>query len=185
MLGIPQEHMADKALKHAYDLFSIDHIVKERPKEITTPCVNTLAAQFQGLGIPYNPSSSPGASMVGSGGLMPLLTRKGFVDITSVEALCDPSTEWGNLRRVIKLYASAPNAGPMAKYRDRSELPRIVLPEMPDSRMLDRVKRITEFAKAKAQEELDAARVMANISAQGRRNALELIGDYRYEYRYY
>ncbi|KAK1225332.1 hypothetical protein PQX77_011750 [Marasmius sp. AFHP31] len=185
MLGVPQEYMADKALKNAFDLFSIDHIIRERPKESTTTCINPLAAQFQGLGINYDPSSSPAASMVGSNGLMPLLTRKGFMDITSVEVLCDPSKEWGNLRRVIKLYSSAANAGPMAKYRERPELPRIVLPEMPDSRMLDRVKRVTQFANAKAKNELDAARTMTSLMAQGRQNAVDLIGDYRYEYRYY
>ncbi|KAL0581495.1 hypothetical protein V5O48_000538 [Marasmius crinis-equi] len=187
MLGIPKEYMADKALKNAYDLFSIEHAIQERPKEMTTPVVNPLTAQFQSMGINYDPCASFGTSMVGSNGVMPLLTRKGFMDITCVEVLCDPSRHWGNFSRIIRAYSNAPNAqaGPMAQYGDWPDLPRVVLPEMPDARMLERVKRVGEVAKAKAQEDLDAARVRTGIEAQGRQHALDLIGDYRYTYRYY
>ncbi|KAF9266082.1 hypothetical protein L218DRAFT_1075092 [Marasmius fiardii PR-910] len=186
VLGIPQEYLADKALKDAYDLFSIDHITQERPKATVTPCgTSPLTAQFRSLGIDYEPSPSPAAALISSNGLMPLLTRKGFIDITCVEVLCDPSRHWGNLTRVVKQYANSPDAGTMGEYRIWGDLPRVVLPEVPDPAMTERVKRLGEVARAKAQQELDASHAMASIRAQGSRNALELLSDTRYVYRHY
>ncbi|KAG7097565.1 hypothetical protein E1B28_004902 [Marasmius oreades] len=185
VLGIPQEYLADKALKDAYDLFSIDHVTQERPKNTITPCgSNPFTAQFRRLGINYEPSPSPAAALVSSNGVMPLLTRKGFLDITCVEVLYEPSKHWGNLSRVLKRYVNAPDAGPMGEYRRWGDLPRVVLPEMPDPVMVERVKRIGEISKAKAQEVLAASHAMHSVAAQGRQNALDLI-DNRYVYRYY
>lgn len=188
VLGIPQEYLADKALKDAYDLFSIEYIIQERPNSTITPCgPNPLTAQYQSLGINYQPSPSPAAALISSNGVMPLITRKGFKDIICVEALCDPSRSWGNFNRIVKLYANSPDSAgtPMGEYRVWGDLPRVVLPETPDPAMLDRVKRLGEVAKSKAQQVLDASHSMAALSQQASRNALDLIGDTRYVYRYY
>ncbi|KAG7097562.1 hypothetical protein E1B28_004899 [Marasmius oreades] len=185
VLGIPQEYLADKTLKDAYDLFSIDHVTQERPKNTITPCgSNPFTTQFRKLGINYEPSPPPSAALISSNGIMPLLTRKGFLDITCVEVLHDPSKHWGNLNRVLKRYVNAPQAGPMSEYRRWGDLPRTVLPEMPDPAMVERVKRITEVSKRKAQEQTTAAYTMESLAAQGRQNGLDLI-DNRYVYRYY
>lgn len=123
----------------------------------------------------YQPSMSH--SMAPKKGLMPLLTRKGFIDITTIEVLADPSKEWGHLRRALQMYD-------LPAIRGWGDLPRNVLPDYPDERMLQRVKNVTAFAQAKGQEELAAAQVEAQIRAQGRQNAIDLISDTRYVYTY-
>ncbi|ESK86298.1 hypothetical protein Moror_5057 [Moniliophthora roreri MCA 2997] len=178
-LGIPQEYRADLEFKKALDLFSIDYVIHERPKSTVTPCISTITAQFGALGLNY--TSSYSKSFLSSEGQMPVLTRKGFIDITCVEVLCDPARHWGNWSRILRRYTT----GSMARFREWGELPRNVLPQNPDSRMLARAKSILELAKHKAQGEINAVKAYTSIAAQGRQNALELLSDYRYEYRYY
>ncbi|KJA20260.1 hypothetical protein HYPSUDRAFT_203961 [Hypholoma sublateritium FD-334 SS-4] len=175
--ALSKESMADKALKNAYDLFSIDHVLLQRQQ---APHVDTtgLTASIQSvLGAAYKPS------MLGSGvattpGPMPAITRSGFIEISRIEALSDPSREWGNFSRMLKKYN-------LPRYRGWGDLPRSVLPAVPDASMLARVAGVTAFAQQKGQQLLDAARVDAQLRAQGRQAALDLISDRRVEYRYY
>jgi hypothetical protein len=167
------ESMADKTLKNAYDLFSIDHIVQQRiqPTHVDPTGMTSL---FRGvIGNAFNSSmlQTPGGLVEGP---MPLLTRKGFLDITSIEVLADPSKEWGNLSRIIRKYD-------LPRYKGWGDLPRSVLPDYPDPRTLQKVAAIHAVAKAKAEREVASAHAGALLAAQGRRNALDLIsGDRRY-----
>ncbi|KAK0245426.1 hypothetical protein EDD85DRAFT_943853 [Armillaria nabsnona] len=95
--GGSKENMADKALRNAYNLFSIEHVLNPRhnPPGSTTPSITT---QLQGLlGNAFNPVMMHSVPLQSSNSQMPLLTRKGFIDITTVEVLSDPSRTWGNL----------------------------------------------------------------------------------------
>ena len=109
---------------------------------------------------------------------MPAITRSGFIEFMRIEALSDPSREWGNFSRLLKKYN-------LPRYRGWGDLPRSVLPEVPDASMLARVASVAAFAQQKGQQELDAARAGAQIRAQGRQAALDLVSDRRVEYRYY
>lgn len=108
---------------------------------------------------------------------MPLLTHKGFVDITTVEALCDPSRHWGCFARVLRMY----DVGPVVA--GWGAIPRGVLPEAADPRMLARVASVQAFAGAQAKREVAATHARLKLQAQGRANALDLIDDNRYYYR--
>ncbi len=106
---------------------------------------------------------------------MPLLTLKGFIDITAVEVLSDPSKEWGNLQRALKKYR-------LSQFEGWLDLPRHVLPEYPDARMLQRVRKVSEFAKARDEQLLAATMAEMQLRKQGRQNALDLLDDRRYYY---
>lgn len=64
-------------------------------------------------------------------------------------------------------------------------MPRSVLPEYPDARMLQRVKDISAIAQEQGRMQLDAAHAKAKMEALGRQNALDLLDPPRTTYRYY
>ncbi|KAJ7121673.1 hypothetical protein C8R44DRAFT_736451 [Mycena epipterygia] len=171
--GQTKEDAADAALKRAYDLFSIEYILRPRARDPSGP-VDALTRQLQAFGASFAQALAPPSV---SGGMMPLLSRKGFIDITSIETLCDPSRGWGNLARVLKMYE-------LPEVRGWGDLPRSVLPEVADERMLARVARVTVFSKEQGERELAAAYAKNKIAAQGRAAALDLIDDRRYRYTY-
>jgi hypothetical protein len=111
-----------------------------------------------------------------SGGLMPMITLRGFIDITTVETLCDPSRHWILTNRIAQHYGV---------WREWGDVPRACLPEEPSKEMLDRVARISVVSQRKAQELIDASAVEAAFKAQGRENALRLFDPpgTRYYYR--
>ncbi|KAJ7581176.1 hypothetical protein C8J56DRAFT_1057174 [Mycena floridula] len=173
--GKAKEDVADQALRNAYDLFSIEHILKPRNSPVTP---SPFAAQYAKILGPALAASlaANSAQKSPTGGMMPLLTMKGFVDITAVEALCDPGRHWGCFSRIVKQYNILQSWGP---------IPRTVLPEVAEPMMLSRVETITTFSKARGERQLEAARVQAELQARGRQNALDLISDTHYVYRYY
>ncbi|KAJ7330942.1 hypothetical protein DFH08DRAFT_310734 [Mycena albidolilacea] len=170
--GQTKEDVADAALKRAYDLFSIEYILHPRPRDPNAP-VDALTRQIRSM--PAYAQSILPASV--SGGQMPLLTRKGFVDITAVEALCDPARHWGCFARVLRMY----DVGQAVT--GWGAIPRGVLPEAADPRMLARVASVQAFAGEQAKREVAANHAKLKLQAQGRANALDLIDDNRYYYR--
>ncbi|KAJ7137511.1 hypothetical protein C8R43DRAFT_1019559 [Mycena crocata] len=156
--GKTKEDVADVELRRVFDLFSIEYILHPRPRGS-----NDLAGQFQGMTV--------------SGGTMPLLTLKGFMDITAVEMLCDPSAEWGNLSRALKVYD-------IPALRGWGAVPRTILPEGPDPRMKAQVARATEVSRQQGQRDIEASRVRLMLEQQGQQNAMDLLDDRRYYYTY-
>ncbi|KAF9030117.1 hypothetical protein BDZ89DRAFT_1159500 [Hymenopellis radicata] len=171
--GQSKENVADKALKNAYDLFSIEHILHERfnPPGSTQPSMTSQLFSLFAPGINVNASSAGTVSA----SKMPLLTLKGFIDITTVEILSDPSKGWGNLQRALKKYR-------LSRFEGWEDLPRHVLPEYPDARMLQRVQKVSEFAKARDEQLLASTMAEMQLRKQGRQNALDLLDDRRYYY---
>ncbi|KAJ7488413.1 hypothetical protein FB451DRAFT_1553791 [Mycena latifolia] len=157
-----KEEVADAALRRVFDLFSIEYSLTKRAR----------APKAFGAGIGTNIVPPPA-----SGGLMPLLTFAGFMEITSVEILCDPSAHWGNLSRVLRLYD-------LPALRAWGPLPRSVLPEEADPLMIARVEKVSAFSKAQGQRELAAAMARNKLQAMGEQNALDLLDDRRYRYTY-
>ncbi|RDB17242.1 hypothetical protein Hypma_001767 [Hypsizygus marmoreus] len=178
--GLSAESMADKALKNAFDLFSIDHVLLQR---IQRPHVDPtgLTNQFQRvLGSAFKPSMLKSAATAHStiGGPMPAITRKGFIDIVVIEVLSDPSREWGNFSRLLKKYD-------LPRYRGWGDLPRAVLPAVPDPAMLQRVASVAAYAKQKGEREIEVARTNGLLQARANQAAIDIIDDTRYTYRYY
>ncbi|KAJ6451362.1 hypothetical protein C8R47DRAFT_1030825 [Mycena vitilis] len=167
-VGQVTEDVADAALKRVYDLFSIEYILRPRPRN-PNATVDDLTRQLQALG------QAPPASV--SGGLMPLITLKGFIDITTVEMLSDPSAEWGSICRAVKAYD-------LPEVRAWGDVPRSVLPDEPDPRMKARVARATALSREQGARELEAAQVRAMFQAQASQNVIDLFDDRRYYYTY-
>jgi hypothetical protein len=147
--GKSKEDVADAALKHVYDLHSIEYVLRPRP-----------------------------GSGSGNSNTMPLLTLKGLMDLTALEMLSDPSTEWGSISRVINTYD-------LPAVRGWGALPRSVLPNVPDPRITERVARVLAAEAKEHERRLEASRVKLMLQAQGEQNALDLLDDRRYTYRYY
>ncbi|KAJ7117249.1 hypothetical protein C8R43DRAFT_1037764 [Mycena crocata] len=173
--GQTKEEVADAALKRVYDLFSIEYILRPRPRDPNAP-VDALTQQLKALGPDYASFLTPPSV---SGGLMPLLTRRGFIDITAVELLTDPSRGWGDLSRAAKIYDSG-----LGAVRGWGAMPRGVLPEIADARMLESVARITAFSKEQGERELAAAVAKSRIEQRGRDAVLDLFGNTRVRYVY-
>ncbi|KAK0245419.1 hypothetical protein EDD85DRAFT_800887 [Armillaria nabsnona] len=121
----------------------------------------------------FNPAMMHSVPLQSSKSQMPLLTRKGFIDITTVEVLSDPSRAWGNLSRVLRMYQ-------LLSFRGWGDMPRRILPEGADQRMLQRVRDISNFAKARGERQLASSMARMELERQGRENALDLISDTRY-----
>ncbi len=129
--------MADKALRNAYNLFSIEHVLNPRhnPPGSTTPSITT---QLQGpLGNAFNPAMMHSVPLQSSNSQMPLL---GFIHIVTVEVLSDPSRAWGDLSRVLRMYQ-------LESFRGWGDMPRSILPEGTDQRMLQRVRDISNLRR--------------------------------------
>ncbi len=168
--GQNREDMADAELKTTLDNFSIDHVMQKRPG-----APHNDMAQMMGNLSNFNISSIISSVTIPSvsGGMMPLISRRGFIDLTSLETIYDPSVGWGNLNRALKAYGI---------WRERGPIPREALPGFPPQSVLDQVKRVRELAEYKAKETLDALHVKSMIEAQGRQNAIDLVSDRRYRY---
>lgn len=111
-----------------------------------------------------------------SSGQMPLLTRKGFIDVTTLEVLADPSKGWGNLNRALRAYRL---------WQERGPIPRERLPAFPPQEILDHAKRVAEMAQYKAEVKLANLRAYSNLAKQGRDHAVELTRPDRDRYYYY
>ncbi|KAJ7164163.1 hypothetical protein C8R46DRAFT_1278205 [Mycena filopes] len=123
--GQTKEEVADAALKRAYDLFNIQHTLRPRIREPTSP----PPGQLKSFGAYFARAVAPTPA---AGAMTPLLTRTGFAAITAIEALCDPARHHGGLAHLVKLYD-------LPEGRAWGALPRGVLPAEPDARMLARV----------------------------------------------
>ncbi|KAF9467470.1 hypothetical protein BDZ94DRAFT_1040999 [Collybia nuda] len=173
-VGMSQEAAGDKFLKNAFDLFSIEHIIQQRT-QLSQGGSNKRASQFQrALGTVFNPMGAQVAQAS-----MPLLTRKGFIDVVMIEVLSDPSKSWGSFSRLLRKYD-------LPRYRTWGELPRSVLPAEPDPRMLQRVASATGASKQQGETALADAQAVALLSARANQIAVDAIGaDDRRYYRYY
>jgi hypothetical protein len=135
-LGKTKEETADAALKRAFDRFSIEYIPRPRPRDNTSPPSADTGKLMKSLGASFTRAVTPAAA---GGGIMPCLTRRGFAKITAIELLRDPARHWGNFAHVIKMYD-------LDAVRAWGDLPRGVLPEEADPRMLAHVARLQAVA---------------------------------------
>lgn len=163
--GYNPEDIADYELRTAFENFNIDHVLQPRiiaPNNDMAGLTASMAglssfAQSLAKGLQPKPISD---------GKMPMLSPRGFVDITVIEIVGEPNRGTLMLNRVWKHYGV---------WKERGEIPRTSLPEEPPRDLLERIKRVGEFSRRQAAERIEAARVEAMFKAQGRENALRLL----------
>ncbi|KAJ7655969.1 hypothetical protein DFH06DRAFT_1091457 [Mycena polygramma] len=133
-VGQSKEDTADAALKRAFDLLRIDHVLHPRPPK--APSADTVKRQLKSVVRAITPSAS--------GGMMPLLTRKGFTAVTAINMLCDPARHWGSMAVIVRMYD-------LPEVRGWGELPRGVLPDEGDPHVMARVAQVQMLAKEHGQ----------------------------------
>lgn len=112
-----------------------------------------------------------------SGGMMPMLTRRGFIDLTTVEILYEPSPGWIKLNLIARHYNI---------WREWGDVPRSMLPLAPPPELVTRVAVIQRQAGAQARDMINAAAVKASFQAQANDNISRLFDPpgTRYVYRH-
>jgi hypothetical protein len=138
-LGLKESH-ADNALKQAYDLLSIDHILRPRQTATNPSRQSSLLSAFMNTTTPVTQ--------------MPLLTLSGFTELCKIMALSEPDKARNQFNITIRHYD-------LAIWRERGEIPRWVLPPGPVPAMLERVAQAQarSVAMAAAQNQNSAARI--------------------------
>jgi hypothetical protein len=172
--GVSKESNGDKALKNVFDLFSIEHVLLQRTRPALSPAGGGGSGGGFGFGRALRNAVSPQVSHQGP---MPAITRKGFVELWTINLLVEPPEQWACLSRALRKYQ-------FPKYAGWGDLPRTVLPAMPDPGMLRRVEDVKQYAQMKGQQVLQAAQMSAMISAQANRAAVDAVGGTRTEYVY-
>ncbi|KIY64495.1 hypothetical protein CYLTODRAFT_425166 [Cylindrobasidium torrendii FP15055 ss-10] len=164
--GQSKQTVADKALRNAYDIFSIEYILKERPQQSAD--AENVSGIYGKAGVDVT-NFVPRAMAGGAGEKkMPLLTLRGFIDIMSIELLYDPATGWSRLNDVLKMYK-------LKKLAGWGNLPRAVLPEEPDEYTQERVGRISEFQVAQGAKQVEANRARLELEQRSPVEAEQII----------
>jgi hypothetical protein len=109
----PESH-ADLALKSAYELRSVEHILKLRHGSNPTP-------QRVGVGPFANFLTANAVHTPTYRNPMPLLTLRGFIDSTAMEVLTNPSQRWTYLNRALHYYQ-------IQIWREKYDIPREMIP---------------------------------------------------------
>lgn len=167
-----KESNADKSLKSIFDMFSIEHVLLLR----TRPVIQLAGVGNSAAGFARSFRNAV-VPQVSHQGPMPAITRRGFIELFTINQLSEPSTEWAALSRALRKYQ-------LPKYAAWGDIPRHVLPEMPHPGMVQRVENIKSYALQKSLEAVEAARANAMTRARGRQAALDILGNTRTEYVY-
>ncbi|KAK7948562.1 uncharacterized protein PG986_009448 [Apiospora aurea] len=99
-----------------------------------------------------------GRNQIPYGG-MPLLSLRGFTDMMAVESAGEPERGWRGLNAALRHYGIWPAMGPLPREVFLQDMPR---------QLQQRLEQVKIRSHRAAQERLDAARVQAQIQAQGR-----------------
>ncbi|KKK21645.1 hypothetical protein ARAM_005249 [Aspergillus rambellii] len=111
-----------------------------------------------------------------SGNQKPMLSLRGWTDLTVLGVLLNPSAAWGQLNRAMKAYH-------LPIWAECGDIPRGMLPLAPYQPEVDRVRILLEGAKLNAEREIDAVHARLKIEKQGREHALDLLDDRVWVYR--
>ncbi|KAL3417485.1 hypothetical protein PVAG01_10495 [Phlyctema vagabunda] len=141
---------ADYELRQVYENFSIDHTLQKRSVRSTSG--SRLSAMMGDMM----------QSTRFSGGMMPMLTRKGFIDIMVVEFAGVPSIGWQRVNRTAQHFNI---------WREWGDVPRDVLPDSTPADLADRIKRAHAAMQAQAELLLRNLQVEAELRADGMRQA--------------
>jgi hypothetical protein len=175
-----KERQADTIIKQAYDVFSIEHVLRPRPQPANNETLPGTAGSF--LRAFTNLAAPPSQ--------VPLLTINGFAELCKIEALSDPDKSLSNLNAIMRHYG-------LTIWRERGDLPRWALPPAPVPQMLQRLAHSRTVMAMQAQNVAPAtarnhamaiaqsdARIRASAESIDRMGEIGTGSYYRTEYRY-
>ncbi|KAL4950632.1 hypothetical protein BDW69DRAFT_171659 [Aspergillus filifer] len=170
--------MADRELTDHFTSYSVDFALRPRtppstPVKSPLDPLSYLPASQRNTLSRFMPSSSVPTL---SGGQKPMISLRGFSDLTLISILLNPSAAWSQLNRVIQAFQ-------IPSYREWGDLPRNALPLAPHQPEVERVRVLLEGARANAQREIDAVHARLKLEQQGRQHALDLLDDRVWVYR--
>ncbi|KAL4940036.1 hypothetical protein BDV06DRAFT_230665 [Aspergillus oleicola] len=171
--------MADRELTDHFTAYSVDFALRPRTppsSPISSPLdpLSYLPASQRNIISRFMPSSAPIPSL--SGGQKPMLSLRGFSDLTLISILLNPSAAWTQLNRVIQAFS-------ISAWKEWGDLPRDVLPLAPHQPEVERVRVLLEGARANAEREVDTVHARLKLEQKGRQNALDLLDDRVWVYR--
>jgi hypothetical protein len=179
--GAISEDLADYELRTVFENFTIEHVLRPRAAPPNNDLGNMVSSLSGSIGrrLSSQLASSLAIPRI-SGGMMPMVTRKGFIDITTIELLGEPARGPLLIDRIVRYY---PLKDPWSQWGD---CPRQILPDEIPKELAERVARISAFSKRQAAERIEAKRVELAFRQQGRQNALDLLDPpgTKYVYRY-
>ncbi|OBT68243.1 hypothetical protein VE03_02310 [Pseudogymnoascus sp. 23342-1-I1] len=173
VFGYNAQDFADYQLRQEYINLSIDHVMAPRPPSAPNTDIRSSFSSLRNIVSPAMSqilNSIPTGTSI-SGNQMPLLTRRGFIDICASDFLYYPNAGFSCVTKAVRHYGIWPELG---------DVPRNVMPGVAPQELLDRVKIINIEAARKAEDLLAAKTIETNIAARGRRQALNLTGDTRW-----
>lgn len=109
---------------------------------------------------------------------MPLLTLRGFINGVAMDILANPSQGWTYLNRALRFFQA-----PI--WREKGDVPRDVIPMVTPPHIQVLTQQIQQNALRHANNQLQTARMTAEIQRQGNLAAINAIGGTQYEYRQY
>ncbi|CAG8949290.1 hypothetical protein HYFRA_00004915 [Hymenoscyphus fraxineus] len=111
-----------------------------------------------------------------SGGLTPMITSRGFIDITFIELFSDETPlGWQRMNMILRHYGV---------WRELGDIPRDVWPATPPEELKRSVAVLSEAARRKAVNAVNANKAKLDMEALGRQNAIDLIDGTRRTYYY-
>jgi hypothetical protein len=172
VFGYNPQDIADYQLRQEYINFSIDHVMAPRPPSAPNTDIRSSFSSLRNISSSFSKilDSVPTGNSI-SGNQMPLLTRRGFIDSCANEFLYYPNEGFNCVTKAARHYGI---------WRELGDIPRNVFPAVAPQELLDRVKIINIEAVRKAEDLLASKAIEAKIAAQGRRNALNIIGGDRW-----
>lgn len=153
-----------------YENWTIEHILRPRAAPPNNDMGNVLSSLSGVMGKEFTTDLAPNFAIPRmSGGMMPMITRKGFIDLTTIEFLGEPARSPLLIDRIVRYYQLE---GPWSQWGD---CPRHMLPDDVPRELSERIERVSAFAKRQAAERIEAARVASAIKAQGQQNVIDLL----------
>ncbi|KAL4980274.1 hypothetical protein BDW66DRAFT_72673 [Aspergillus desertorum] len=166
--------IADRKLTDHFTAYSVDFTLRPRTPPSTPSPMNLYSRLSSSQHAPLSRFMPQIPSM--SGGQKPMLSLRGFMELSLIAVLLSPSPAWGQLNRVIKAYR-------IPVWLEYGDLPRAMLPLGPYQPEVERVRVLLEGATANAEEEMDALHARLKLEQRGRQNALDLLDDRVWVYR--
>ncbi|KAL6236666.1 hypothetical protein BDW75DRAFT_229317 [Aspergillus navahoensis] len=173
--GAPANHNIYRELTDHFTAYSVDFTLHPRTPPSTPSPLNPLSYLPPSQRATLSPFMPQIPSV--SGGQKPMLSLRGFTELSHISVLLNPSPAWGQLSRVIKAYR-------IPVWLEWGDLPRDMLPLGPYQPEVERVRVLLEGARANAEEELDALHARLKMEERGMQHALDLVDDRVWVYRY-
>lgn len=164
--GFSADDIADYECTTSYENWSIEHRMVPRPNAQPSTYVSDMISTM-----PFDASfaklmNSTIATKSFSNGMMPMLTLRGFIDITVVETLCEPAPGWKRVNMLARHYNI---------WREWGDAPRSVMPDACPRDLTERIGRVTQASAARNSSRINANAARLRMELDGQDAALRLL----------